>query len=99
LNFKRRIKYIQANWKREWKESALKSVQKLWETYKKIKIPIPTTILFSYDKHNQEKLKEFNSFNRIALTFDVQARPANQNEYKNYNIAESYDFGIKGVLA
>ena len=52
---------------------------------------MPTTTPFSYDKHNQEEPKELDSFSRIALTLDVQARPASQDEYKDYNIAESYD--------
>jgi hypothetical protein len=99
LNSKRRTKYIQINWKKKWKEFTLESVQKLWKTYKEIKIPISTTTPFSYDKHNQEKPKEFDSFNRIALILDVQAKPASQDEYKDYNIAESYDPGTKKVFA
>jgi hypothetical protein len=77
LNFKRRTKYIQANWKKEWRKFILENVQKLWETYRKVKILIFIIISFSYDKHNQEKFKEFNSFSRIILIFDVQIRSAN----------------------
>ena len=99
LNPKRRTRYIQANWKREWTEPALKSVQKLWETYREVKIPVPTTTPFSYDKHNQEEPKELDSFSRIALALEVQARPASQDEYEDYNMAESYDPGTKGALA
>ena len=98
LNPKRRTRYIQANWKHEWREPALKSVQKLWETYREVKIPVPTTTPFSYDKYNQKEPKELDSFSRIALTLDIQARPASNNEYKDYNMAESYDPGTKGAL-
>jgi len=80
LNPKRRTRYIQANWKCEWREPALGSVQALWETYREIKIPIPTITPFSYEKHNQKEPKELNAFSRIALTLDVQARPASQDE-------------------
>jgi hypothetical protein len=52
-----------------------------------------------YNKHNQEEPKELDSFSRIALTLDVQARPASQDEYKDYNMAESYNPGTKGALA
>jgi hypothetical protein len=99
LNPKRRTRYIQANWKREWRKPALESVQALWETYREVKIPVPTTTPFSYDKYNQEEPKELDSFSRIALTLDVQARPASQDEYEDYNMAESYDPGTKGALA
>src|SRR5438105_3183842 len=67
--------------------------------YREVKIPVPTTTPFSYDKHNQEEPKELDSFNHIALALEVQARPASQDEYENYNIAESYDPGMKGALA
>jgi hypothetical protein len=99
LNPKRRTRYIQANWKREWREPALKSVQKLWEIYGEVKIHVPTTTPFSYDKHNREEPKELDSFSRIALTLDVQARPASQDEYEDYNMVESYDPSTKGALA
>jgi hypothetical protein len=99
LNPKRCTRYIQANWKREWRKPALESVQALWETYREVKIPVPTTTPFSYDKYNQEEPKELDSFSRIALTLDVQARPASQDEYEDYNMAESYDPGTKGALA
>ena len=62
-------------------------------------IPILTTTPFSYDKHSQGELKELNAFSRIALTLDIQARLASQDEYKDYNMAESYDPSIKGALA
>jgi hypothetical protein len=71
LNPKRRTRYIQANWKREWRKPALESVQMLWETYREVKIPVSTTTPFSYDKHNQEEPKELDSFSCIALTLDV----------------------------
>jgi hypothetical protein len=77
----------------------LESVQALWETYREIKIPVPTTTPFSYDKHNQEEPKELNAFGRIALTLDVQARLASQDEYEDYNMAESYDPSTGGALA
>jgi hypothetical protein len=99
LNPKRRTRYIQANWKREWRQPALESVQKLWEMYREVKIPVPATTPFSYDKYNQKEPKELDSFSRIALTLDVQARPASNDEYEDYNMAESYDPGTKGALA
>ena len=99
LNPKRRTRYIQANWKREWRKPALESVQALWETYREVKILVPTTTPFSYDKHNQEEPKELDSFSCIALTLDVQARLASQDEYEDYNIVESYDPSTKGALA
>ena len=76
LNPKHRTRYIQANQKREWRKPALESVQMLWETYREVKISVPTTTPFSYDKHNQEEPKELDSFSCIALTLDIQARPA-----------------------
>jgi hypothetical protein len=42
--------------------------------------------------------KKLNIFSRIILSLDVQARPASQNKYKDYNITESYDPSIKGVF-
>jgi hypothetical protein len=66
--------------------------------YKEIKILIPITTPFSYDKHNQRELKELNAFNRITLTLDIQAKLASQDEYKDYNIAKLYDPGTKGAL-
>jgi hypothetical protein len=99
LNPKHCTRYIQANWKREWREPALKSVQKLWETYREVKILVPTTTPFSYDKHNREEPKELDSFSCIALTLDIQARPASQDEYEDYNMVELYDPGTKGALA
>ena len=99
LNLKHCTKYIQVNWKRGWREPALKSIQKLWEMYREVKIPVPTTTPFSYNKHNQEEPKELDSFSRIALALEVQARLASQDEYEDYNMVESYDPGTKGALA
>src|SRR5213080_4013209 len=98
LNLKHHTRYIQANWKREWREPALKSIQKLWEMYREVKISVLTTTPFSYDKHNQEEPKELDSFSRIALALEVQARPASQDEYEDYNIVESYDPSTKRAL-
>jgi hypothetical protein len=77
----------------------LESVQKLWETYREVKILVSTTTPFLYNKHNQKEPKELDSFSRIALTLDVQARPASNNEYEDYNMAESYDPSTNGALA
>ena len=52
-----------------------------------------------YNKYNQEEPKELDSFNYIALTLNVQVRPASQDEYEDYNIVELYDPGTKGALA
>ena len=67
--------------------------------YREVKIPVPITTPFSYDKHNQEEPKELDSFSHIALALEVQARPASQDEYEDYNMVESYDPGMKGALA
>jgi hypothetical protein len=39
--------------------------------YREVKIPIPTTTPFLYDKYNQEEPKELDSFSCITLTLDV----------------------------
>ena len=67
--------------------------------YREVKIPVPTTTPFSYDKHNQEEPKELDSFSHIALALKVQARLTSQDEYEDYNMVESYDPGTKDALA
>ena len=98
LNPLYRTRYINTNWKSEWRELALAKVQKLWERYREAKIPVPTTTPFSYDKHNQKELRELDTFDCIALTL-VTTRPASQDEYEDYNMQELYNPGKQGALA
>ena len=67
--------------------------------YREVKIPVPTTTPFSYDKHNQEEPKELDSFSHITLALEVQARPASQDKYEDYNMMKLYNSGMKGALA
>jgi len=39
--------------------------------YREVKILVPITTPFSYDKYNQKEPKELDSFSRIALTLDI----------------------------
>ena len=39
--------------------------------YREVKISVPTTTPFSYDKHNQEEPKELDSFSWINLNLDI----------------------------
>lgn len=46
------IRYINLYQLKKWRALALAKVKKLWERYKKAKIPTLTTIPFSYEKQN-----------------------------------------------
>jgi hypothetical protein len=62
-------------------------------------ILIPIITPFSYENQNQIKSREFDIFNRIILFLRSVTRPANENEYKNYNSQESYESDKKRAFA
>ena len=94
-----RTRYINFHWSKKWRAPALAKIKKLWERYREVKIPTPTTTSFSYEKQNQgETAKPLNTYDRIKASLKTVARPASEDEYKDYNSHESYDPGIKGVL-
>jgi hypothetical protein len=62
-------------------------------------IPILTIIPFSYENQNQAEPRELDTFDRIALSLRSVIRPANKDEYEDYNSQESYEPGKKRALA
>ena len=62
-------------------------------------IRVPTTTPFLYKNQNQAEPQKLNTFDRIALSLRTVARPASEDEYKDYNSLESYDPGKRGALA
>jgi hypothetical protein len=55
---------------------------------------------FSYGASlGSSELLELDEFDRIALSLYTVARPASEDEYKDYNSQESYDPGKVGALA
>jgi hypothetical protein len=53
---------------------------------------------FSYGKQPSQELPELNIFDKIALSLRSIARPASEDEYKNYNSLKSYDSGKQRAL-
>jgi hypothetical protein len=53
---------------------------------------------FSYENQNQAEPRKLNIFNRIILSLRSITRPASENEYKDYNSQESYEYGKKRAL-
>ena len=91
-------RYIELHWPKKWRALALAKVKKLWEKYREVVIPIPTSSPFLYENQNQEELQELDAFDQIALSLCSVARPASEDEYEDYNSQESYDPGKKGAL-
>jgi hypothetical protein len=54
---------------------------------------------FLYENQNQVELQELDAFDWITLSLRSVARPASEDEYKDYNSQESYDPSKKGALA
>jgi hypothetical protein len=73
-------------------------VKKFWKRYRKKIIFLFIIVFFSYDNLAREIIK-FDIFNQIALSLQQIARPVNKNEYKNYNLQESYASRKAEVLA
>jgi hypothetical protein len=73
-------------------------VKKFWKRYRKKIIFLFIIVFFSYDNLSRE-IKKFDIFNQIALSLQQIARPVNKNEYKNYNLQESYASRKAEVLA
>ena len=98
LNPCNRTRYIKTHWPKKWSKPALVKVKKLWEKYREEAIVLPTPLAFSYDSSSREPL-ELDAFDRIALSLRAAARPASEDEYKDYNSLESYDPSKRGALA
>lgn len=81
----RRIKYIQANWRKSWKKPALLKVKKLWEEYQQI---APNYTVVQSDERNTQ---DVNDFDRIAQDLGKFARPASQDEYEDYDSESPYE--------
>jgi hypothetical protein len=59
-----------------------------------------TITSFSYGASlGSSKLLKLNKFDRIALSLYTVARPASEDEYKDYNSQESYDLSKAEALA
>lgn len=81
----RRIKYIQANWRKSWQKPALLKVKKLWEEYRQ---NAPNyMVVQSYERNTQD----LDDFDRIAQDLGKFARPASQDEYEDYNSESPYE--------
>jgi hypothetical protein len=68
-------------------------------------LPVATSAL-SYDRSFQklsqkpsQEPKELDTYDRIALTLRLVARPSSEDEYVDYNSEDSYDPSKKGALA
>jgi hypothetical protein len=60
-------------------------------------MPLPSHTPFSYSNPSQDIL-EMDSFNKIALSLRTVARPASEDEYKDYNSQDSYNPRKRGAL-
>jgi len=94
-----RMRYIELHWPKKWRAPVLAKVKKLWEKYREMVIPVPTTTPFSYENQNQAEPRELDTFDRIVLSLRSVTRPASEDEYEDYNSQESYEPGKKGALA
>jgi hypothetical protein len=98
LNPTFRTRYIEQHWPKKWSKPILAKVKKLWEKYREEVVPLQTTPAFSYDNPSRE-LPELDTFDRIALSLRLVARPASEDEYEDYNSQELCDPGKRGALA
>jgi len=57
----------------------------------------PTPLAFR-QKGSSHELLELDTYNRITLSLRAEARPASQDEFKDYNSLESYNPSKKGAL-
>jgi len=94
--------YIKDNWETKWVKPALKSVEKLWETYREeAHGPL---ITLSYDGLTSRPLtkkpleKELDVFDQIAHGLKKHTRPSSQDEYQDYQRFDSYDLGKTTAL-
>ena len=77
----------------------LKVVRELWEQYREADIFEPTAPAFTpflYENQNLEepkKPKELDTYNQIRLNRLYISRPANRDEYKDYNLMDTCDPG------
>jgi hypothetical protein len=97
LNPRNRTRYIETHWPKKWSKPALVKVKKLWEKYREEVIVLLTLLALLYNSLSYKPL-ELDTFDRIALSLQAVARPASENEYKNYNSLESYDLSKRGAL-
>jgi hypothetical protein len=98
LNPGYRTRYIIVYWPKKWAKPTLAKVKALWEKYREEVKPSQAPLPFSYDNSFKEP-KELDAFNRIALSLRLVARPASEDEYKDYNSQELYAPSKKGALA
>ena len=97
LNPSHRTRYLETHWPKKWYKPALAVVKKLWERYRDEVIPPQPYRAFSYD--NPSKPKELDTFDQIALSLRLVARPTSEDEYEDYNSQDSHDPGKGGALA
>jgi hypothetical protein len=75
LNPRNYTRYIEIYWLKKWLKLVLAKVKKLWEKYREM--PIITPILLAFrQKGLSHELPELDTYNRIALSLRVEARPA-----------------------
>jgi hypothetical protein len=80
------MKYIQANWKKQWQKTALQKVKALWQGYRESALYTVTTP--SYERENTEGLDRFG---RAVSDLRKFIRPASQDEYEDYNSELPYE--------
>jgi len=97
LNPSQRTRYIETNWPKKWAKPTLAKVKKLWEKYREEVIPPQLSLTFSYDNPSKEP-KELDTFDQIALSLRLVARPASEDEYEDYNSQDLFGAGKKGAL-
>ena len=67
-------------------------VKKLWEKYWERPITIPILLAF-WHKGLSHEIPELDTYNRIALSLRLEARPISQDEFEDYNSLELYNPG------
>jgi hypothetical protein len=91
-------RYIEVHWLKKWAKPILASVKALWEKYREeAAVPLPSHMPFSYNNPSQD-IPEMDPFDKIALSLYTVARPASEDEYKDYNLQDSYNPGKRGAL-
>ena len=102
------MKYIKANWKKQWVKPALKKVRQLWEEYRD-KVLAPTVIISSYNRPSQptqstqstqgtESEQELDAFDQIAKNLGNYTWLASQDKFQDYCTGDPYDIGKMPAL-
>ena len=97
LHSSRRTRYIEVHWPEKWVKPTLEKVKKLWESYREPPPPPANLVSPSYSNATEDP-KELDTFDRIAQTLGEVNRPANQDEYQDYNSGELYELGEASAL-